>query len=179
MSSLWALFSLPGLSTFCPSPAISITSTSLTLLYPLGLHPAPPPLRPLHQTALPSRSIICLWTVIPVTFSSFPLCLFLLCGALPLRWMCNCESERALCWILNPQPRQSFFLDRICLSQSHHHLQCCRLHLLTSPHPSQPFDCVDNSCLMMGEWQLHFAMCYSHPVHPKAYPPANHCLAPK
>lgn len=39
---------------------------------PSGLHPAPPPLCPLHQTTLPSRSISCLWTVIPVTLPSFP-----------------------------------------------------------------------------------------------------------
>lgn len=67
-------------------------------------------------------------------------------------------------------PARHFFLDRICLSQSHHHLGCRGLHLLTSLRPSQPFDRVDNSCLMMGEWQLHFAMCYPHPYTPKLIP---------
>lgn len=103
--SLWALFFTLGLSTFCPSPAVSVTSISLTSASPLGLHPAPPSLCLLHQTTLPSRSIICLWTVIPVTFSFYPLCLFLLRGAQPLKWICNSESERALCGILNPEPQ--------------------------------------------------------------------------
>ena len=67
-------------------------------------------------------------------------------------------------------PARRFFLDRICLSRSHHHLGCRGLHLLTSLRPSQPFDRVDNSCLMMGEWQLHFAMCYPHPYTPKLFP---------
>lgn len=117
MSSLRALFFPLGLSTFCPSP-ISVTSISLTPFSPLGLHPTPPPLCPLHQTTLLSRCIVCLWTVIPVTFSISPLCLSLLRDAQPLGWICNCESERALRWILNPKPRQFLPRQNLFISES-------------------------------------------------------------
>lgn len=89
---------------FLSSIAISVTSISLTSLSPPGPHPAPPLLYPVHQTTLPSRSIIILWTVIPVTFPFFP--------SLPLSTT-RCSASQmdmqfwlracALCRILNPK----------------------------------------------------------------------------
>lgn len=132
---------------------------------------------------LPSRPTSCPAPIMSVTPNNSPLqlyhlplnchtCYFFLLSPLPLS-AARCSASKmdmqlgvwagAVLNIKSESPDRRFFLDRICLSRSHRHLRCCRLHLLTSPRPSQPFDCVDNSCLTMGEWQLHFAMCYSHP----------------
>lgn len=83
--------------------------------------------------------------------------------------MCAVQNIKSEC------PARHSFLDRICLSQSCQHPQCCRLFWLSSPCPSQPIDCVANSCLMMAEWQLHFAKC-SHLCNPKAYPLGHYSL---
>lgn len=50
----------------------------------------------------------------------------------------------------------------VCLSQSHHLPRRCGLRWLTSPCPSQPFDYVYDSCLMVGEQQLDL-VCQSRP----------------
>lgn len=71
-------------------------------------------------------------------------------------------------------PDSRFFLDIICLSRSHHHLDCCGLRLLTSPPFALPFDCVDNSCLTTGESQLDLQWVI--PTHKpwSLSPPAKH-----
>lgn len=86
-------FILPVISCY----SISVTSIFLSSLSPLGPHPAPPLVYPVHQTTFPSRSIFnALNCHTTFTFHFLP-CLFLLPAAPPLRQKGNSESERVLC----------------------------------------------------------------------------------
>lgn len=182
MSSFRALFSPSGLSTFRPSPAISITFATLTLFSPLGqprLHyvrytKQPPPLH-LRVYRPPLNCHTCYFFVSP------SLCLFLLrcCGAQPFRWICNCESERALRWILNPKPRQTFLpWQNLFISESPPSpvLQATFAHLTSSL--AAVWLCWQQ-LRDEGRVAITFSNVLFPPVHPKAYPLANHSFAQK
>lgn len=148
---------------FLSSIAISVTSISLTSLSPPGPHPAPPLISctpnnsPLQFYHHPLNCHTCYFSLFSLPASFYYLVLSLSDGyAILTQSVCSVQN------IKSESPARRAFLDRICLSRSHRYPQRCRLHSLTSPLPSQPFDCDVNSCLTMGEWQLHFAKCYSH-----------------
>lgn len=145
---------------FTPSP-----STICHLLLNLS--------HPFSHLIIPSRLPLCLRPCYTKQPSSSPSAFELsylegfLLSPLPLltvwrsvSWM-DMQLEVRVCSVQNIKSEAK--PDRICLSQSHHLPRCCRLHWLTSPCPSQPFDYVYNSCLMVGEQQLHLDVCQSAP----------------
>lgn len=132
---------IPSRPTPCPTPLISCT-------------PNNSPLQVYHH---PLNCHTCYFSLFSLPASLYYLVLSLSDGyAILTQSVCSVQN------IKSESPARRAFLDRICLSRSHRYPQRCRLHSLTSPLPSQPFDCDVNSCHTMGEWQLHFAKCYSH-----------------
>ncbi len=176
MSSLQALFFSLGLSAFCPFPAVSVTSVSLTLFFSVGLHPAPPP--HVHNTMqLSPRGLSSAFELsYLLLFPSLLSASFLLRGAQPLEWMCSCESERALSGILNPKgslPRQNLFISEsppsLVLLAGFAHLtsSLAAIWLCWQQLP-------DDGRVAITSRNVLFP-----PVHPAAYTLANHSFAQK
>lgn len=146
-----SVFFPPGPFYLLPSPVICVPSASPLPLSPPSPAscPAPNYVRYAERRSLQVRPLPLnghTWYFSPPLASVS----FLLRGAQPLHWMRSCESLQALCGILNPEPRPKLLPRQnlfICDSPP-------SPVLLSSPRPSQPFHCVDNSCPTVAKWQL-------------------------
>ena len=143
------------------STATPVISASLTPFSPSGpcILPRPHYVRYSSQLAPPGlSSAFELSYLLP--FPRLPSASFC---AQPLRCKCNCESERKPCWILNPEPRQTFLpRQNLFISQSPPSRSAagcsCPPHLV----PRSRLIVLTTAAWRGGKWQLHFAMCYSH-----------------
>lgn len=95
-------------------------------------------------------------------FPSLPSASFC-CTAQPLRWICNCESERALCWILNLKPRQTFLpRQNLFISESSPSLVLRAAFAHLTSFLAAIWLCWQQ-LPVDGRVAITFEMCYSHP----------------